>query len=34
LIRQAKLEWETKRGEVKYETLMGDRRPPPDFRKN
>jgi aminobenzoyl-glutamate utilization protein B len=34
LIGQAKLEWETKRGEVKYESLMGDRKPPLDFRKN
>ena len=34
LIQQAKAEWETKRGEVKYESLMGDRKPPLDFRKN
>ncbi len=34
LIQQAKVEWEAKRGEVKYESLMGDRKPPLDFRKN
>ena len=34
LIQQARVEWESKRGEVKYESLLGDRKPPLDFRKN
>jgi aminobenzoyl-glutamate utilization protein B len=33
IIQQARLEWETKKGSVPYQSLLGDRKPPLDFRK-
>jgi aminobenzoyl-glutamate utilization protein B len=33
-LQQAKKEWELKRGLIPYESLLGDRKPPLDFRKN
>jgi aminobenzoyl-glutamate utilization protein B len=33
LLQQAKKEWELKKGINPYESLLGDRKPPLDFRK-